>query len=224
MKKALKIIGKSILALLVFLVIYVFFALTIPYIGVNKNHISASEDVEVYILTNGVHTDIVVPIKTQYKDWSEIIQYKHIKSANSTLQFIAFGWGDKGFYLNTPEWSDLKLSTALVAATGIGESAMHATFMYEPTESKDCVKLKISSQEYYNLINYIESSFEWDENKNPIWIDATTYGLNDSFYEAKGAYNLFYTCNTWSNNALKVMNQKAALWSVTDFGIFQQYQ
>lgn len=224
MKKTLKIIGKSILALLGFLVIYVFFALTIPYIGVNKNHISASEDVEVYILTNGVHTDIVVPIKTQYKDWSEIIQYKHIKSANSTLQFIAFGWGDKGFYLNTPEWSDLKVSTALVAATGIGESAMHATFMYEPIESKDCVKLKISSQEYYNLINYIESSFEWDENKNPIWIDATTYGLNDCFYEAKGAYNLFYTCNTWSNNALKVMNQKAALWSVTDFGIFQQYQ
>ncbi|MDD3005201.1 TIGR02117 family protein [Flavobacterium sp.] len=224
MKKTLKFIGKSILGLLIFIVVYVFFAFAIPYIGVNKKHTSTSQDVEIYIKTNGVHTDIVVPIKSEYKDWSKIIQYKHIKSKDSTLQYIAFGWGDKGFYLNTPEWSDLKVSTALVAASGIGESAMHATFMDKPIEGIDCVKLKISSQEYYNLINYVESSFEWDKDKSPIWIDATTYGLNDSFYEAKGAYNLFYTCNTWSNNALKVMNQKAALWSVTDRGIFQQYQ
>jgi hypothetical protein len=48
--------------------------------------------------------------------------------------------------------------------------------------------------------------------------------VNDSFYEAKGAYTLFYTCNTWANNGLKAINQKAALWTATDRGIFQHYR
>jgi hypothetical protein len=44
------------------------------------------------------------------------------------------------------------------------------------------------------------------------------------FYNAKGRYSLFYTCNTWANQALKSANQKAALWTIFDFGIFQHYK
>lgn len=224
MKKVIKVLAKIILTIVVFLLVYVIFAFLIPYIGVNKKDQSANEDVEIYIKTNGVHTDIVVPIKTEYKDWSKKIKFSQIKSQDSTMQYIGFGWGDKGFYLNTPEWSDLKLSTALVAATGLGSSAMHATFFKQITENQDCVKIAISAEEYQRLIDYIENRFDKDEEGNPIWIDATTYGQNDSFYEAKGSYNLFYSCNTWTNNGLKAINQKAALWTITDRGIFQHYQ
>jgi uncharacterized protein (TIGR02117 family) len=166
----------------------------------------------------------VLPIKTEIKDWSEKIKFSQIKSQDATMQFIGFGWGDKGFYLNTPEWSDLKFSTAFVAAFGIGSSAMHATFYKQINENKSCVKIKISKEEYQKLIVYIEDNFKLHVNGNPIWIDATTYGVNDSFYEAKGAYTLFYTCNTWANNGLKAINQKAALWTATDRGIFQHYR
>lgn len=223
MKKVLILLFKSLLALIIFLLVYAFFAFLIPYIGVNKKEISADKDVAIYIKTNGVHTDIVVPVKNEYKDWSEKIKFSQIKSQDSTMQFIGFGWGDKGFYLNTPEWSDLKFSTAFVAATGLGSSAMHATFFKQINENEDCVKIAISAEEYQKLINYIEHRFDKDDAGNPIWIDATTYGQNDSFYEAKGSYNLFYSCNTWTNNGLKAINQKAALWTVTDRGIFQHY-
>ncbi|WP_432671052.1 TIGR02117 family protein [Flavobacterium sp. SM2513] len=223
MKKTLRLLVKMILAVLIFVITYVFFALVIPYIPVNTKDVDPQEDVTVYIRTNGVHTDLVVPIKTEFKDWSESIKFSHIKSQDSTMQFIGFGWGDKGFYLDTPEWSDLKFSTAFVAAFGLGSSAMHSTFYKKINESKDCVKIKISAQEYNNLIAYIEEKFKRDENGKPILIDATTYGQNDSFYEAKGSYSFFYTCNTWANNGLKAMNQKAALWTPSDFGIFQHY-
>ena len=101
---------------------------------------------------------------------------------------------------------------------------MHATFYHQINENESCVKIKISASEYKKLIVFIEGNFKVDEIGNPIWIDATTYGQNDSFYEAKGAYNLFYTCNTWANNGLKAMDQKAALWTATDRGIFHHYQ
>ena len=223
MKKTLKFLVKIVLAIFIFAISYVFLAVVIPYIEVNSDDLSASEDVSVYIKTNGVHTDIVVPIKSEFKDWSQTIPYSQIKSQDSTMQFIGFGWGDKGFYLNTPEWSDLKVSTAFNAAFGLGTSAMHATFFKHVTENERCVKINISAAEYQKLVSYIETHFEYDSHGKPIWIDATTYGQNDSFYEAKGAYTLFYTCNTWANNALKAMDQKAALWTPTDTGIFQHY-
>jgi uncharacterized protein (TIGR02117 family) len=224
MKKTRRFLGKMILALLIFVVSYVFLVFAVPYIPVNSNVKNTAEEVTIYIKTNGVHTDIVLPIKTEIKDWSEKIKFSQIKSQDATMQFIGFGWGDKGFYLNTPEWSDLKFSTAFVAAFGIGSSAMHATFYKQINENKSCVKIKISKEEYQKLIVYIEDNFKLDVNGNPIWIDATTYGVNDSFYEAKGAYTLFYTCNTWANNGLKAINQKAALWTATDRGIFQHYR
>lgn len=224
MKKTFRILGKMILALLIFVISYVFLAYVIPYIPVNTKDSDPQQDVEVYIRTNGVHTDLVVPIHTEYKDWSEMIKFSDIKSQDSTMQFIGFGWGDKGFYLDTPEWSDLKFSTAFVAAFGLGSSAMHATFYKKIDENEDCIKLKISAQEYKKLIAYIEEKFQYDSNGNPILINATTYGQNDSFYEAKGSYSFFYTCNTWANNGLKAMDQKAALWTPSDFGIFQHYK
>jgi uncharacterized protein (TIGR02117 family) len=224
MKKMLILLAKTILALMIFTAVYLFLVFAIPYIPVNSTQELNSEDVTVYIKTNGVHTDIVVPIKTKYKDWSQTIQFSQIKSQDATMQYIGLGWGDKGFYLNTPQWSDLKLSTAFVAAFGLGSSAMHATFYKEINENERCVKIKISAAEYQNLISYIENTFKYDTNGNPIWINATTYGQNDSFYEAKGAYTLFYTCNTWANTALKAMHQKAAIWTATDRGIFQHYQ
>ncbi len=224
MKKTLRFLGKMMLALLIFVISYVVLSYVIPFVGVNKEDASPSEDVTVYIKTNGVHTDIVVPIQTEYKDWSENIKFSHIKSQDSTMKFIGFGWGDKGFYLNTPEWSDLKFSTAFVAAFGLGSSAMHATFYKQVNENEKCVKIKISAEEYQKLIVYIENSFDYDADGKPILINATTYGQNDSFYEAKGAYSFFYTCNTWANNALKAMDQKAALWTPTDKGIFQHYR
>lgn len=199
-------------------------ALILPRFSVNSKDENPKEDVAIYIKSNGVHTDIVVPIKTKYKDWSEKLKFEHIPSKDSTMQFVGLGWGDKGFYLNTPEWSDLKFSTAFNAAFYLGTSAMHATFYKQIKENENCIKINISKEEYANLIKYIEDSFQLDADGNPILINATTYGQNDSFYEANRKYSLFYTCNTWANNALKSADQKAAVWSPTDTGIFRHYR
>lgn len=224
MKKALKILGKVLLGIVGFVIVYLLLAFGLSRITVNSDDEDKNEDVTIYIKTNGVHTDIVVPIKNEYKDWSEKVQFAHIKSQDSTMQYIGFGWGDKGFYLNTPEWSDLKFSTAFNAAFYLGTSAMHATFLKKIKESESCVKINISRAEYEKLIAYIEDSFQYDETGNSILIDATTYGQNDSFYEANRKYHLFYTCNTWANNALKASDQKAALWTPSDTGIFCHYK
>lgn len=223
-KKSSRLIGKVLFGFLIFLIVYILAAFTLSKITINSEAGQQAEEIPIYIKTNGVHTDIVVPIKNIIKDWSQEIRFENTQANDSTARFIAFGWGDKGFYLNTPEWSDLKASTALNAAFGLGSSAMHATFYKNVRENKNCVKVMMSKENYQKLTDYIKSSFDLDSIQKPIVIKATTYGENDSFYEAKGKYNLFYTCNSWANAALKASHQKAAFWTVTDSGIFCHYQ
>jgi uncharacterized protein (TIGR02117 family) len=222
LKRFLKYCKRFALGLLAFILIYVFMAFALSRIPVNTD--PKKGDVAIYINSNGVHTDIVVPIKNEVKDWSRDLQYIHTKAKDSIMSYVAFGWGDKGFYLETPEWSDLKVSTAAVAAFHLGTSAMHTQFYKQIKEDDTCVKIMITKEDYAALVKYISESFQLDENKKVRWLQGHAYNNYDAFYEANRKYSLFYTCNTWANNALKAANQKAALWTPSDTGIFCHYK
>lgn len=224
MKKTFKILLKSILLFLGFILLYVLSAYTLSKITVDKET-DTKPEVEIFILTNGVHTDIVMPTKNDQIDWSKQIQFKNTKSADSTYKYIAMGWGDKGFYLETPNWSDLKASVALKAATGLSTTAIHTTYYKQMRLGDDCKSIMISKAQYSRLINYINNSFQKETSGNflPIKTDAN-YGKTDAFYEANGSYSLFQTCNTWANSGLKASGQKCCFWTATDSGIFSKYK
>lgn len=223
LKKAFRIILKSILGIVFFVLGYALLSFGLSKIEVNSD-IAQNPEIEIFISTNGVHTDIVVPIKNEIKDWSTDIQFQHTKTKDSAMNFIGIGWGDKGFYLNTPEWADLKASTAFKAATGLSTTAMHTTFYKTLKEDESCKKIKISKENYIKLVTYISNSFQKTSDLKSINIPNNFYGKNDTFYEANGNYSLIKTCNTWANGALKASNQKAAFWTPYDGGIFCHYQ
>ncbi len=223
MKKLFKITLYTALILLGFVATYVIAAFTIPTISVPAETVS-HKNITIYILTNGVHTDIVVPIKTADKNWSKEISFKNVAKPDTNAIWLAFGWGDKGFYLNTPTWAQLKFSTAFKAALGLSSSAIHATFYNNLKECPSCKKIHISRVQYLRLIQYIENSLEIDANGHVFNIKTNAnYNAHDAFYDAKRRYNLFYTCNTWANNALKACGQTACLWTPRDKPIFDKY-
>lgn len=222
-KKLLKTLAWIIGGLLSFIILYLLSAYILSHISTDKEA-KATADVPIYILTNGVHTDIVVPIKYGTTNWSREVKYSNTISKDTAFTYIAFGWGDKGFYLNTPTWAQLKFSVAFKAATGLSTSAIHATFYKEMSEGADCRRIWISGSQYERLVSYIQNSFKTDATRHVINIPTTAnYGNNDAFYDAKRRYNLFYTCNTWANNALKAAGQKACVWTPFDKGIFYIY-
>ncbi|TGE08675.1 TIGR02117 family protein [Hymenobacter fodinae] len=224
LQKALKAIGYVAGTLGGALGLYLTAAAVLSRITVPKKSTDPLTDVDIYIYSNGVHTDIVVPARSEYIDWTETILLKNTQSNDPTMQYIGFGWGDKGFYLDTPTWAELKASTAFKAMFYLGTSAMHTTFYREMHESEDCVKISISHNDYRKLIQYIQDSFRYDALGRPIYIAGHSYGRDDSFYEAHRTYGWLYTCNTWANDALKYCGQKASLWTPFDNGIFYQYR
>jgi uncharacterized protein (TIGR02117 family) len=203
MKKFLKITLRVVLGFIAFVALYL-----LASWGLSKITVSAepetSKDVTIYILTNGVHTDIVVPVKNEQMDWSKELKFENTKGKDTVASFVGMGWGDKGFYLNTPTWAQLKFSVAFKAAFALSTSAIHATYHKELKESSSCKKITISKEQYARLITFITKSFKTDSAGHFINIKTTAnYGTDDAFYEANRKYNLFYTCNTWANNALK---------------------
>lgn len=224
MKKALKITLKIFLVLFGFIILYLIAVFSLSKITVNQEP-NTKPEVQIYILTNGVHTDIVMPTKNDQIDWSQQVKFENTKVADSTYKYIAMGWGDKGFYLETPEWSDLKASVALKAASGLSNTAIHATYYKNLKEGDDCKKMMISKEQYDRLIQYISESFKKDASGNFLNIKTNAiYGKTDAFYEANGSYSLFHTCNTWANNGLKASGQKCCFWTATDSGIFSKYK
>ncbi|MCW1963078.1 TIGR02117 family protein [Chryseobacterium viscerum] len=217
----LKVIG----IILGIVIIYVILGLLIPYIPVSAKDDGQKKEIPIYIYTNGVHTDIVMPVKNDLQDWSLKIPFANTKSKKTDYQYIGIGWGDKGFYLDTPTWADLKFSTAVKAAFWLSDSAMHCTYYNTMKEGDDCKMIMVSRKQYENLVKFVEDKFDRDQNGNFMLIPTNAvYSDNDAFYDAKGTYSFLYTCNTWSNNALKAAGQKAALWTPSDFGIFQHYK
>ncbi|WP_052072340.1 TIGR02117 family protein [Sphingobacterium deserti] len=184
----------------------------------------AQNGVQVFLLSNGVHTDIVLPVQHKEMNWSKVFPYANTIGRDTTQNWIAIGWGDKGFYLNTPEWKDLKLKTALVAGLGIGETALHVTYYKELYENEHCRPTKITEAQYQRLIDYVMESIEKDSLGRSILIDTDAqYNDHDAFYEAIGAYSLLFSCNTWTNDALRYANMPAGIWTVFDRGILRHY-
>jgi uncharacterized protein (TIGR02117 family) len=222
--RILKATLRFVLFFLGFVALYLIAAFTLPKIAVDAEP-DSNEDLAIYIKTNGVHTDIVMPVKSEIIDWHHFFRYEHTQAKDSTAEYLALGWGDKGFYLQTPTWADLKFSVAFKAAFGLSSSAIHATFYSELTEDETCRKIMISSNQYQRLIDYVKESLEFHSSGSILKIDTdANYSAFDAFYEAKGSYSLFHTCNTWANNGLKACGQKACWWTPLDKGIFEKYK
>jgi uncharacterized protein (TIGR02117 family) len=224
MKKFLKYTGRTLLTVVLLILLYLGCAWVLSRLTVAAEP-DPNPEVTIFLESNGVHVDLVMPVRRPEKNWSEHIRFQNTRGPDSSLEWLAIGWGDKDFYLNTPTWADLKFSTAFKAAFGLSASAVHTTFCDSPRLSDHCVKLVMSRAQYRRLAAFIENSLRHDSLGNPIVVPtAVRYDNNDAFYEAKGSYNAFHTCNTWANNALKASGQKACWWTPFDGGILYQYR
>ncbi|MBV2226396.1 MAG: TIGR02117 family protein [Sphingobacterium mizutaii] len=226
MKKVMMVLLYVFIGLIVFAGLYFVADSVLSRISADKpDKEGKPKNITVYVLSNDVHTDIVLPIRNELQDWTEVFPIENNKGKDLNQQYVSIGWGDKGFYLNTPEWKDLTLKTALVAGLGIGETALHVTYYKRMEENDLCYKVHIDSNQYNVLKSYILNSLDMGEDGKPILIETNAqYGPDDAFYEAKGAYSLFFSCNTWSNAALKKANMPSGVWTVFDKGILRHYR
>lgn len=202
---------------------YISIEYALSHITLNVKPVEQTYAYRIYLKSNGAHTDIVLPIRNSVVEWGKFFNPKDTLGKKENFNYISIGWGDKGFYLNTPTWRDLKLKTAIIAAIGVGEAALHITYYDDIKEDELTKSLLITQSQYDSIVKTVKNSLILKEN-NPIYINTTAqYSQNDAFYEAKGSYSLLHTCNTWTNNTLKEARLKHAFWVAFDEGLLRLY-
>lgn len=90
---------------------------------------------------------------------------------------------------------------------------MHVEYLYEPKENTQQKSVRISAESYRELVDFILQSFD-EENGDKRRIDPSlSYGQHDAFYEARGSYHLFNTCNCWVGRALRTSGIRAPIFT-----------
>lgn len=206
-----QIIKKIVFLILGLAVIYLLAAFLLSIVPVNTKDSECFTENDIYITSNGVHLDIVLPVNKISQPFLSQLD------VSPKTQFIAFGWGDKNFYAKTPEWSDLTIQVAFKALFLKSESAMHVT-CYRQTYNH-WEKVQLCPHQLNALNNYIINSFKKNETGELQKTEFSGYTNSDTFYKAKGSFTLFKTCNVWTNIALKKSGVKTSIWSPFDFGV-----
>jgi uncharacterized protein (TIGR02117 family) len=199
---------------------YLLAAVLLGLIPVNRSFLAPKSGIDLYIFSNGLHTDFVIPVQTEFLNWQRVISPDAFSASAARAPYIGFGWGDKQFYTETPTWDQLKIPVALKAVFLPSAAAMHVTYYSQPPpEGPKCRRITLSPDQYEQLMQYILNSFEYRSGQ-VVPIPGSGYTSSDMFYEATGKYHLFNTSNSWVARGLRRIGVRTALWAPFDRAIF----
>ena len=201
--------------------LYLLAALIGSLVPVNRDWIEPDEGITVYIANNGIHSDIVMPVRAAGLDWSPFVPKSDFASPSPDAKWVAFGSGEQRVYLDTPRWQDIRPRTVWSALTG-GRRVMHVEWVANPDYLDRAIRLR--PEEYRRLCAAIRSDFKLDADGRPEWIDHPGYGRSDAFYWANGKFHALKTCTSWAAGRLRLAGVKTSLWPPFVQGLTWRYR
>lgn len=156
----------------------------------------AEVDGDIYVVSHGWHTGLVIP--------AGLIQSRipELKGRFKNVPYIEFGWGDKGFYQSNEITTEL-IVKAMFWPT---ESVLHVVAVYDKAPKyfpdSQVEKVCLNGNGYASLIRFIENSFFKNEQGEIIKLNRGIYG-DSQFYKSVGDFYSMNTCNKWTAKALK---------------------
>jgi uncharacterized protein (TIGR02117 family) len=171
-------------------------------IPINNGFVPAEEGVTVYFVSTAVHADVVMPLQHEVIDWRARFPSSCFKSSTDWATHVSIGWGDQGFFLETPEWSDLKASTVAHALLWPSPSCMHVSCTAPLYLGQGARRVTISHTQYAQLVHFVLGSFADAERLPATQLVGEAYGPYDAFFPALGTYHACYTCNSWVGQAM----------------------
>jgi uncharacterized protein (TIGR02117 family) len=182
-------------------------------IPANPGWREAQSGIRIFVRTNGVHTWIMVPSEAAGIDWRPVARPEHIRDPRYARgDYLAIGYGNRDFYLNTPTWGDLSPRIALAAAFGGGPSLVHVEHERHPRPNEYQKPIMLSVEQYRRLAAHIRTSFDLSGGRSKPLI-GRGYGPADVFYEGLGRYNAYRTCNEWTGEALRAAGVRTGIWT-----------
>ena len=220
-RKAKRWIGRAVLTLFAVPGLYLLAALVGSVVPVNRGWSEPEQGIKVYLADNGVHADLIMPVRGQGLDWAPLLPKREFASPPADPQWVAFGSGEERVYLDTPRWRDIRLSTIWSALIG-GKRVMHVEYVADPSYAVREIRLR--PEEYRRLWAAVRADFVLDQRGRPQVIAGRGYGCCDAFYRAGGKASAFRTCNSWVADRLRLAGVETSLWPPFAQGLLWRYR
>ena len=172
--------------------------------------------VTIMVGTNGVHTELVLPLVTSEKDWRAVFPASDLAQPDRPYSHVAISWGERQVFLDTPTWWDLRAGTVLRVVGLGGEGLLHVAHYVRPAPSATERPLTLSHAEYRGLVSAIERALP----PRPR-IRHPGYGPQDVFYDAPGRYTATHTCNQWTSDMLAQAGVRTGWWTPFAGGVMK---
>jgi uncharacterized protein (TIGR02117 family) len=215
-----KWVGRTLTLLLALPALYLAAALIGSLVPVNAGWTEPADGTTIYLADNGIHVDILMPVRAQGLDWKRIIPPGDFAVMDPNAGFIAFGSGEERVYLNTPAWWDITPRTIWSALTG-GKRVMHVQYVASPAYAVR--EMRLRPEEYRRLWAAVRADFLLDGSGRAQRIDHPGYGPTDAFYRATGKASALRTCNSWVAARLRLAGVKTSLWPPFAQGLVWRY-
>lgn len=196
-------------------IISIFAILTLAYLLPTKWIYWTEKDCryQVCIQDTDIHTNIIVPVVNDIFDWGNYLDLKEIGTDSlDNYQYLSFGWGDREFMMQVPTLADLDLFLTWKALFIPTPSALSVQGYAQIPENIQKKCILVNRKEYFNLINFLQNTFQVNYKNQPIRI-GNGHVSNAGFYDAKGSYSLLRTCNNWTAEGLKKADINTPIWS-----------
>jgi uncharacterized protein (TIGR02117 family) len=203
------------------LLLYLAAALIGSVVPVNRGWQEPERGVTIYLASNGIHADLILPARAEGLDWEPLLPKQHFARPRPGARWIAFGSGEERVYLDTPRWRDITLRTVWAGLAG-GNRVMHVEWVADPSYAVREIRLR--PEEYRRLWAAVRAEFQLDPRGRPRKVDAPGYGGSDAFYWATGQANAVRTCNSWAADRLRIAGVRTSLWSPFVQGLVWRYR
>jgi len=217
-------LGIFILAIIAILLLFLLLIPIGTIIPINRKYRPVKNGIDIYLSSNGMHTDFIIPTQNNIFDWTTLIDSQPYEKNLTQYPYLGIGWGDWNFYIELDAWENLTPKLAARALLNpMTKTLMHITAYDKlPIPERRVEKISITNQQYLSLCTFIQTGFDFDNQQAIQLLPNLGYGTNDNFYEGTGAYHYFHTCNYWVNKGLKKIGVRTSLWSPIDRGMFYQ--
>jgi uncharacterized protein (TIGR02117 family) len=216
-----RVAGRVLTAVVALPALYLLAALIGSLVPVNGGWQEPARGTTIYIADNGIHADIIMPVRAEGLDWAPLIPTGDLAAGDPSARWIAFGSGERRVYLDTPTWWDLTPRTIWSALAG-GTRVLHVEYVRSPYYAVREIRLR--PEEYRRLWAAIRAEFKLDANGRPQRIAHPGYGCCDAFYRSGGKASVVHTCNSWVADRLRLAGVKTSVWPPFIPGLVWRYR
>jgi uncharacterized protein (TIGR02117 family) len=176
------------------------------------------QEVEIILISSAIHYDFLIPATDEARAVFGFARDAGVPLDAPWVEWILIGWGAREFYTTTGEYSDIATGAVLRGLTG-DRSVLRIEVAGAVPDGLDLPRLRLTAGQMSGLLGAMRASFQTDDAGAAIALATTGFTWSDRFFEAKGRFHIFRTCNTWVTRMLREAGVPSGIWTPTPYAV-----